>query len=130
MRTARVPMPAPRPTLAARIAALEAELRALRRQQADALVLAIASVIGLDIAFSTRSLWRHRRVSPELHDAVRALGIRNTRQLGARLHQRQDCDVDGLVLVRVGRDVDGVIWALTVRDDCHRDAGAATPCGA
>src|SRR5262245_26538639 len=73
--------------LAARIAYHEAALRALRRQQRDALVVIIATIIGPGVAFSARELFAHRAVSRELGAAFEAAGITNARKLGKRLRQ-------------------------------------------
>lgn len=93
------------PDLAARIAALQIELAALRQQQRAELIATIATVIGPGVVFSARELWQHRHASVELAAAFRDAQIHSPRQLGKRL--RQLC---GSGLARVGADHDGAVW--------------------
>jgi hypothetical protein len=108
------------PTPAERIAALESELRVVRQQQRTALVTAIAAIIGPGVTFSARSLWQHRRLSPDLALALEDAGLRTTKQLGKAL--RALCG-HGLELVK--RENHGRRWAVSVASDWHGDAGPA-----
>jgi hypothetical protein len=92
-------------TISSRIRQLEDELRALRAQQRDDLVAAIAAVVGPGVAFGARELFAYSVLSPDLAAAFEDANIRNARVLGKRLRQ-----MSGSGLERVGADHDGAIW--------------------
>jgi hypothetical protein len=98
--------------LSQRIAALEQELRTLRRQQDERLFAAIVAVIGIGINFNARELWRHQRVRPALEAAFVELHITSARTLGKHLQRLVQVDLHGWRLVRLGADYLGAIWQL------------------
>lgn len=107
--------PPPPPTLAERIAAIRAEIVALRRQQREQFLVAIASVVPAHVNFTAGELFKLRRHQPALIEAFAELRIWNARCLGRRLQQIAAAGIDaaGLRLQRVGRDHHGgVIWTL------------------
>lgn len=102
------------PTVTMRIAALEAELQALRQQQRAELRDTIVSIIGPNVVFSARELWEHRAVSRVLEQALSESGIHSPRQLGKKL--RALC---GHGLASLGREPGGSLWVVQVREDLH-----------
>jgi hypothetical protein len=91
-------------SIAVRIQQLEAELAALRRQQIEALVTVIVTTIGPGVFFTARELFDHQRVSKELSEAFKAVGIRSVRQLGKQLRR--------LGLEPVGLEHHAVLWRV------------------
>jgi hypothetical protein len=102
----------PSETLSRRIAALERELAALRRQQDERLFAAIVAVIGIGINFNARELWRHQRARATLEAAFVDLHITSARTLGKHLQRLVQVDLHGRRLVRLGADYRGAIWQL------------------
>jgi hypothetical protein len=94
----------PTQPLAVRIAALRAELAALEQAQRQALIGAIAGLVGPGVVFNSRELWAHRAVSPALATALADAGIGNAQQLGKRLKN--------LGLTRIGDDRYGALWLV------------------
>ena len=101
-------------SLADRIKAIEAEIRALQRQQRVDFLLTVATVVPGHVDFTAGELFAFRDHSPTLADAFTDLGIQNARSLGRRLQQIAKAGIDGagLRLQRIGHDHDGVIWVL------------------
>ena len=92
------------PTIAARIAQLESELRALRAEQRAEFINTIAIVVGLNVAFSSNELWEHQQVSADLRSCFDAAGIHSRKQLGKRLR--------AYGLTRLKENADGVLWVV------------------
>jgi hypothetical protein len=91
--------------LAARIAALEAELQQLRQQQRADLLAAIRGSVAPGVVFSSADLLRHAAVDPALAAAFSALNITSPRRLGKWLQRLRGSGIE-----RVGVDHDGAIW--------------------
>jgi hypothetical protein len=108
------PPPAASVSLGDRIAANEAQIRELRRQQRAQFLVTIASVVPGHVDFNAAELFAFRAQSPALADAFTDLRIRNARSLGRRLQQIDAASVEcaGLRLRRLGHDHTGVVWAL------------------
>lgn len=83
------------------LAVVQAELATLEEER-QALRVAIATVIGPRVMFSSRELWAHRAVSPALAAAFDALHLRSARQLGKRLRH--------LGLTHVGDEGGAALW--------------------
>jgi hypothetical protein len=112
----------PAAILAARIAALEAELRDLRRQQRDLLLVAIAASVQ-GHAFSAAELLAHAGVDDALRQALDGAGT--PKRIGRRLQALAGREIGGLRLVRVGRDETGCIWAVHLHDAASLSVGGS-----
>jgi len=99
-------------SLSAQIAGLELQLADLRRQQAGALLAAIAGAVPIDFAFSAHELFIHRQSAVGLADAFAEAGITNARRLGKTLERLQQVSDGGVRLDRLGADYLGVVWML------------------
>ena len=125
--------PPTRIDVGARIAALEHELRELRQQLHEQLLVTIAGIVG-DRAFSARELWQHaQQVSLELREAFDQAGITSTRQLGKRLQRigrENGGGVPTISLERLGADHDGAVWRVRVLTDSQGGPSYRDPCGA
>ncbi|MBA3885696.1 MAG: hypothetical protein H0X67_08175 [Acidobacteria bacterium] len=111
--------------LAARIEALEGDMRALRtaldalmamrspgpRDRADVALVGALAVSTRGLSYTTAAVWRHRAVDAALADALRAADIDSPRQLGRLLRRSEGRTVDGVRIARVGTDREGIIWA-------------------
>ena len=113
-RPLRLVPPPPPPTLGERIAAVKAEIAALKRQLFAQFLVTVASVVPGHVDFNARELFALQDQHPVLTDAFVALRVRNARSLGRKLQQIAAAGIDGagLRLVRIGHDRGGVIWAL------------------
>jgi hypothetical protein len=99
--------------LAARIAALEADLREVRDQQRDAQLVAIADSVQGHV-FSATELLAHAAVDGALRQALD--GAATPKQVGQRLKALVGRAIGGRRLVCVGRDGPGCIWAIEIHD--------------
>jgi hypothetical protein len=112
-------------TLERHIAALESRLSALEPLTDAQFLKAIATSVQGHV-FNTSELRRHTRVDADLR---RALGTLTNVQLGIKLGKLAGRNIGGLILQRVVREEDGVVWAVAVAD-LHPEAGLSTDDGA
>jgi hypothetical protein len=102
----------PAASLVERIAGLELQLAALKRDQAEGVLLAIAGPIPAGVVFSSADLWRHQTVSVALRTAFVEAGIGGPRVLGKRLAQWQHF-IGAVRLARLWIDHHaGVLWTI------------------
>lgn len=99
-----------------RIAALEAELRDLKRERTvrhDAALLdALATAIPFEVVFNAGEVIAHAALYPDL---AAALGAVMPRTLGRRLARvARLSPIAGVALECVGRDERGCIWQIVV----------------
>jgi hypothetical protein len=106
--------------LAARITALEAELHALRQQQRDLLLPAIAASVQGHV-FSAAELLDHAAIDDGLRQALD--GADTPQRVGRRLQRLVGRQVGGFCLVRAGRDETGCIWAVDLHDAAGHSVG-------
>jgi hypothetical protein len=110
----------------AKFDALRADLAGRRVPHDDGpFLLAIATATAGRV-FSSGELRAHARVDADL---ARALGRLSSRQIGKRLRAAAEHDQGGVTVRRVGRDGDGTLWEVQVRD-LHAHAGAGEDGGA
>ena len=94
--------------------------------QPDQVLATIAASVGGRV-FNAAELRRHALVDENLR---RALGDLSSQQVGIKLRAWAGRDVGGLTVVRVGRDADGVMWAVSVTPELHAGAGIGADRGA
>lgn len=99
----------------ARIAALEAELAQLRREQRDdddgAWLRQLAAAVDLECCFSVGDLLEHARIDPALGAALAGL---SAKQIGKRLGVLDGRELDGLRLVRIKENNAGWVWMIAL----------------
>jgi hypothetical protein len=111
--------------LAARIEALEGELRDLRQQQCDRRDRRLVAVLARCTAgavFSAQDLIDHTRLDAELRAVLEGL---TPRRLGKRLAALADRPVAGLCVRRITENCAGWVWGI----DIHRATGPAAGSG-
>ncbi len=108
-----------RAVIGERLAAVErevAELRALLTTSDRAFLHAVALAVDRQV-FTAAELLAHARHDAALADVLRGL---SPKRIGKRLRSLVGREVGGLVLRRVERNAEGVVWEVQVISDLHQ----------
>jgi hypothetical protein len=84
----------------------------VRDRAGELLLPAVAEAVS-DRAFSAAEVIRHAEVvGCSLRAALEAAGASNGRKLGKLFRELEGCEIDGLQLVRIGAERDGLVWRV------------------
>ena len=87
------------------------------RDRGDVALVGLIAAISRGLPFTAAALWRRRVAGDEaLAAALATADIENTKQLGKLIRRLEGRDVDGVRLVRVGANREGIIWVARVQE--------------